>query len=116
MIKAKSRDELKNEINGIEYKTTTKYGRKLYWNKTESCYSSRVSSSHLQSLKYFPEKETIEISFLNGSTYVYEGYDSLFDIFARIVSGNGGTIGQVFWKMLRKPISLSGIAVNYYKK
>ncbi len=113
---AKSRLSLINEIQGVTYKTTSKYGRKLYWNKTLQCYSARVSSSHLSTLKYFPDTDIIEIGFINGETYVYEGFDGLFDIFARIVSGNGGTIGQVFWKILRKPINSNGIKVNYYKK
>lgn len=86
-----------------DFKTISRYGRRLYWSKRAEAYSVKCSSSHIKAMQYSPSRNIIAIVFHNGAIYEYKYSDDLFDLFARIAAGkNENSIGKTFWSLLRK--------------
>lgn len=98
----------------IEYKTISVYGRRLFWSKKINAYSARVVSSHINSMRFYPDTNVIEVTFHNGATYKYNFVGDLFDVFARVVSGSElGSIGKSFWSIIRRNTTEYGQSINY---
>jgi hypothetical protein len=96
-----------------------------YLELNEKTYDKNVQSSHLRDLKYDDKTKELEITFLNGSIYRYQGvpvevYKELADyknILQKAGSGlkklfrpkaakadaeEKGTFGERFWELVRR--------------